>query len=90
MDTGLLKIIHVIENLMLKKSNALDEFSAFNSFPGASLPCYQSLPGVKTIRPITTFDLQAIRQHMQQTWSQSGKEIANERDKLQKELLKLW
>ena len=68
----------------------MDEFSAFNSFPGASLPYYQSLPGVKTIRPITTFDLQAIRQHMQQTWLQNGKEISNERDKLQKELLKLW
>lgn len=61
---------------------------------GITLPCYQALPGVKSIRPVNTFDLQTIRQHMQQTWMTSNNkyrfELAQERDKLQKELLQLW
>jgi len=60
--------------------------------PGASLPYFHSLPGGKANRPVTTFDLQTIRHHMQQTWLQSGKDrsdLSQERDKLQRELLKL-
>ena len=65
----------------------------FFLFLGVTLPYYQSLPGMKAIRPVTTFDLQTIRQHMQQSWLHGNKdrfELAQARDKLQKELLQLW
>merc|ERR1712080_747902 len=38
------------------------------------LPYFQALPGTKSIRPVTTFELQHIRQHMQQSWLTGNKD----------------
>eukprot|EP00111_Clytia_hemisphaerica_P021025 TCONS_00061998-protein len=58
-----------------------------------TLPYYQALPGVKSMRPINTFDLQTLRQHMHQTLTQGSNrqrfELSQERSRLQKELLQL-
>lgn len=56
------------------------------------LPYFQALPGTKSIRPVTTFELQHIRQHMQQSWLTGNKDrydLARNKDKLQKELFSL-
>ena len=46
------------------------------------------------MRPINTFDLQTLRQHMHQTLIQGSNrqrfELSQERNRLQKELLQLW
>lgn len=46
------------------------------------------------MRPMNTFDLQTLRQHMHQTLVQGGNrqrfEIAQESNQLKKELLQLW
>ena len=59
-----------------------------------NLPYYQALPGVKSMRPMNTFDLQTLRQHMHQTLVQGGNrqrfEMAQESNQLKKELLQLW
>lgn len=56
------------------------------------LPYFQALPGTKSIRPVTTFELQHIRQHMQQSWLTGNKDrydLARNKDKLQKEVFAL-
>lgn len=62
-------------------------------FIGLAMPNFQALPGMKSLRPVTTFDLQTIRQSMQKSFCNGNKrrfEMAEERYKLQKELLQLW
>jgi len=60
--------------------------------PCPTLPYYHALPGMKSIRPVTTFELQTIRQHIQHSWPQGNKDrflLSEARGKLQKELLQL-
>ena len=60
--------------------------------PCPALPYYHALPNMKSIRPVTTFELQTIRQHMQHNWVEGNKDrylLAAERVKLQRELLQL-
>merc|ERR1712080_16631 len=61
--------------------------------PCPTLPYFHALPGMKSIRPVTTFELQTIRQHMHHNWSQGNQKdkyaLAEAREKLQKELIQL-
>ena len=57
------------------------------------LPSLQPLPGTKSYRPYTTFEIEQIRQHMFHAGMEVRKErfevIAKERIKLQQQMLKL-
>ena len=58
-----------------------------------ALPTVQALPGTRALRPYTTFELEQIRQHMARGALASNKdrfELAQERERLQKQLLRLW
>ncbi len=56
-----------------------------------SLPVSQALPGSRAIRPYTTFELEQIRKHMRGDGSNKDRfELAHERERLQKQLLRLW
>ena len=56
-----------------------------------TLPICQALPGNRAIRPYTTFELEQIRKHVRGTGSNKGRfELAQEREKLQRQLLRLW
>jgi len=56
-----------------------------------TLPYFHALPGMKSIRPVTTFELQTIRQHMQPGIAGNKERfyMSETREKLQKELLQL-
>ena len=57
------------------------------------LPTIQAMPGAKSNRPYTTFELEQIRQHMLQGGLEMTKErfelLEKQRQKLQKDILKL-
>eukprot|EP00794_Sanderia_malayensis_P003329 gene3329-3816_t len=55
-----------------------------------SLPFNQALPGSRALRPYTTFELEQVRKHMRGEGSNKDRfELAQEREKLQRKLLKL-
>ena len=57
-----------------------------------SLPAGHSLPGKRSIRPYMTFELEEIRKHMRGTISSNKDrfDLAYEREKIQRQLLRLW
>ena len=67
------------------------QYAKEEAFP--PLPTIHSLPGSKSNRPYTTFELEQIRQHMLRGGLGVGKErfelLERQRTKLQKEILRL-
>ena len=67
------------------------QYAKEEAFP--PLPTIHSLPGSKSNRPYTTFELEQIRQHMLRGELGVGKErfelLERQRTKLQKEILRL-
>ena len=67
------------------------KYAREEAFP--PLPIIHSMPGSKSNRPYTTFELEQIRQHMLHRGLDMGKErfelLDKQRNKLQKELLRL-
>lgn len=67
------------------------KYAREETFP--PLPAMHSMPGSKSNRPYTTFEIEQIRQHMLQGGSATSKErfamLEKQRNKLQKEILRL-
>ena len=55
-----------------------------------SLPVGQALPGNRATRPYTTFELEQIRKHIRGSGNKGKFDASQEREKLQKQLLRLW
>lgn len=67
------------------------KYAREETFP--PLPAMHSMPGSKSNRPYTTFEIEQIRQHMLQGGLATSKErfamLEKQRNKLQKEILRL-